>query len=632
MPDLYDNSESQDQYDQGSQLTDSLSSAGVSALTRKYRKKASEKAKELIRKFISRAVEDGAKGAIGTFIVPVIILAIAITAIPLCLFSVKYLFNMEADPITHSVREAVYDAYDDVKKDPAIMNNLNARYGCRFTAEDVTYNHDGTIDFVTEGCEIHVDFVPDLDLIVKIISAYTTAVNGTIAEYIEDPGFFDSNVIVEEHGNEVTGYRSENLPDVLDAENYVIFDGYDSNGVPKYKIAAPAQKQIDEFFDNEYTNAASGDFADVIRSYSGDFFELEESLDAWEDNTIHPHVFTYYDEVCYRVKQDGVFTGSASGTEEEEVHIRMSNTRMCEIDPAHYSLETEERKVQGYLGSVSIPIYFDLTGYKAEELEKIVDRLSSENKRCVFEWVDGQLIGEDICTNDEASTLVNETLYDYYLSSYSYINYEGDSLQSTSLVTSDWKGTSDFFDVDEEVLIRYFKGNFAGGSEYDLSQIPGGELLIGEIAGFTPDFSNVAAWRHPTEGGTNRFAYGQCTWFAYGVFYQLYGKAPNGCAGNGASWVSQFDMPGWSKSRSPTPGSMCSAVSTAGHRYGTVAIVLKVTDADTMYILHGNSNANLVEDPWSVAIKDWSVQQVSTKAYTYRDGSSAAWVFANPPR
>ena len=186
--------------------------------------------------------------------------------------------------------------------------------------------------------------------------------------------------------------------------------------------------------------------------------------------------------------------------------------------------------------------------------------------------------------------------------------------------------------MDEETLIKYFKGNFAGGSEYDLSQIPGGELLIGEIAGFTPDFSNVAAWRHPTEGGTNRFAYGQCTWFAYGVFYQLYGEAPNGCAGNGASWVNQFSMPGWSKSRSPTPGSMCSAVSISGHKYGTVAIVLKVVDADTMYILHGNSNGNLVEDPWSVAIKDWSVQKVSTKSYTYRDGNSAAWVFANPPR
>ncbi|MBQ5444817.1 MAG: CHAP domain-containing protein, partial [Erysipelotrichaceae bacterium] len=84
--------------------------------------------------------------------------------------------------------------------------------------------------------------------------------------------------------------------------------------------------------------------------------------------------------------------------------------------------------------------------------------------------------------------------------------------------------------------------------------------------------------------------------------------------------------------RSPTPGSMCSAVSISGHKYGTVAIVLKVVDEDTMYILHGNSNANLTEDPWSVAIKDWSVQKVSTKSYTYRDGASAAWVFANPPR
>ena len=77
---------------------------------------------------------------------------------------------------------------------------------------------------------------------------------------------------------------------------------------------------------------------------------------------------------------------------------------------------------------------------------------------------------------------------------------------------------------------------------------------------------------------------------------------------------------------------MCSAVSIAGHKYGTVAIVLKVVDEDTMYILHGNSNANLIEDPWSVAVRDWLVQKVSTKSYTYRDGASAAWVFANPPR
>ena len=632
MPDLYDNQDSLEQLEDGSNLTDQISSVGSSFVTGKQREKAAQLAKQWIHQFIDAAIEGGIKGVISTFAAPVAIFAILVTAVPLCLVSVKYLLNMSADPVTDAVRDAVHEAYDDVKKDSVIMNNLNMSYGCEFTAQDAHYNADGSIDFVTEGCEIHVGFEPDIELIARIVSAYTTATNGTIAQFTESPTFFDENIIIDESNGEVVGYNSENLPDIYNAENYVVFDGYDANGLPKYKVAEPAQEQIDEFFDSEYTNAASGDFADVIHSYAGSFFEIETGMDAWENNTIHRHTFTYYDDVCYKIKQDGAYTGSASSTQDEDVHIRMSSTRPCEVDTSHYRMEKEERKVEGYLGSVSIPIYFDLTGYKAAELEEIIDRLSSANKRCVFEWVDGQLIGEDTCTNDEASTLVNETLYDYYLSSYSYINYEGNELQNSNLISSDWKGTSDFFNVDEEILIKYFKGNFAGGSEYDLSQIPGGELLIGEIAGFTPDFSNKAAWRHPTEGGTNRFAYGQCTWFAYGVFYQLYGKAPNGCAGNGASWVNQFSMPGWSKSRSPTPGSMCSAVSLAGHRYGTVAIVLKVVNDDTMYILHGNSNANLVEDPWSVAIKDWSVQKVSTKSYTYRDGNSAAWVFANPPR
>ena len=49
-----------------------------------------------------------------------------------------------------------------------------------------------------------------------------------------------------------------------------------------------------------------------------------------------------------------------------------------------------------------------------------------------------------------------------------------------------------------------------------------------------------------------------------------------------------------------------------------------------MYILHGNSNANLNEDSWDVAVNDWAVQKVSTKGYQYSNGSFATWSIQSP--
>ena len=139
MPDLYDNQDSLDQLEDGSNLTDQASSVGSSFVTGKQREKAAQLAKQWIHQFIDAAIEDGIKGVISTFAAPVAIFAILVTAVPLCLVSVKYLLNMSADPVTDAVRDAVHEAYDDVKKDSVIMNNLNMSYGCEFTRLPFAY-------------------------------------------------------------------------------------------------------------------------------------------------------------------------------------------------------------------------------------------------------------------------------------------------------------------------------------------------------------------------------------------------------------------------------------------------------------------------------------------------------------
>lgn len=175
-----------------------------------------------------------------------------------------------------------------------------------------------------------------------------------------------------------------------------------------------------------------------------------------------------------------------------------------------------------------------------------------------------------------------------------------------------------------ESVSRHYNGNF------NISGIANYSIIANSPLGYSPNFNNAAAWRNAGDGGTNPYAYGQCTWFAYGVYYELYGHAPD-VSGNGTSFASTLNEDGWTLNETLVPGSMVSATWLSDHPYGTVAIVGEIVDEDHMYIFHGNSNANLSADSWDTAIYDWSYQLVSTKGYTYSNGSFAAWDVASPP-
>lgn len=138
--------------------------------------------------------------------------------------------------------------------------------------------------------------------------------------------------------------------------------------------------------------------------------------------------------------------------------------------------------------------------------------------------------------------------------------------------------------------------------------------------GTNPNFNNLEAWvtKNPyAQAGL----YGQCTWFAWGRFYELYGYDP-GFSGDGSSCVKELIVAHpdkFERSSSPKAGAVLSAI---GHNH--VGIVIAVKD-NTITVQEGNLDG--VTNTFQDAKKDWQ-----TKSYTLDQLRSiyGGVVFANP--
>ena len=154
-----------------------------------------------------------------------------------------------------------------------------------------------------------------------------------------------------------------------------------------------------------------------------------------------------------------------------------------------------------------------------------------------------------------------------------------------------------------------------------------GTIIFG-MEDFAPDFSNTKVWYGYSEGGINPYGdyhMGQCTWFAWGLFYQHYGFDP-GFRGNGSACAYEayqhLKDEGWTFSRSPSPGAIFSTTN-----FNHVGIVAGVIDEETMIIVEGNFNHK--NDTFSefISLPDWAMRTVST--HYYKKG--VGYVFCNPP-
>ena len=140
-----------------------------------------------------------------------------------------------------------------------------------------------------------------------------------------------------------------------------------------------------------------------------------------------------------------------------------------------------------------------------------------------------------------------------------------------------------------------------------------------------PNFNDEAAWAMSSSAYNTPELWGQCTWFAWGRFYEIYGFDP-GFTGNGNQCVDQLvathgDL--FEKSRLPRAG----AVFSSDYAHNHVGIVLAV-DKKTGTMLIQEGNLDSVSNPdWEVATKDWR-----TAIYTQEQMAAAYGnvVYANP--
>lgn len=130
--------------------------------------------------------------------------------------------------------------------------------------------------------------------------------------------------------------------------------------------------------------------------------------------------------------------------------------------------------------------------------------------------------------------------------------------------------------------------------------------------GTNPNFNNMEAWitKNPyAKAGL----YGQCTWFAWGRFYELYGYDP-GFSGNGWDCVDELlkaHPDKFERSSTPKAGAVFSGI---GKNH--VGIVLKV-----------DGNYDGITNTFEDAKKDWQTNTYTLDYYRSRMGGI---VFANP--
>ena len=135
-----------------------------------------------------------------------------------------------------------------------------------------------------------------------------------------------------------------------------------------------------------------------------------------------------------------------------------------------------------------------------------------------------------------------------------------------------------------------------------------------------PNFNNTEAW--VTKNPYARAGlYGQCTWFAWGRFYEIYGYSP-GFTGDGWKCVDQLvaaHPDKFKKSSTPVAGAV---FSTLGHNHVGIVIAFDGTN-----ITFQDGNLNGKTDTFAVAKTDWRTKTMTLSEFISHNGGV---VFAVP--
>lgn len=152
--------------------------------------------------------------------------------------------------------------------------------------------------------------------------------------------------------------------------------------------------------------------------------------------------------------------------------------------------------------------------------------------------------------------------------------------------------------------------NFAGAVTRMEKWVPQG---VGDMNALgAPDFTNTDAWRGLGDGGLNPYypgLYGQCTWGAWGKFYEIYGYDP-GFRGNGRDCAYELVKTHPDKfefSSTPKTGAIYSGI---GQNH--VGVILEAKPDGTLTVFDVNLDG--VSNTWDAALSDWVIWEKTNES------------------
>ena len=488
-----------------------------------------------------KAVESGALKKIGSTLIALlgpqtkmVVAIIAVIFIPfIFLISVLptgnwFMTESEVKDTEDKVEAALEVKFDEARKaaKPDIRDFINENYPVRVSNGNIKYKGNGNFSINTKYVEVTVSLSPPLSTMKENISAYINAVNGTISACGQDTND-ELEKLKNGSGEKVPQYRGQ------------VFEK-DEDGKPV--VSQNVKDFLSENTDQDsYT--ANEDYATKVIEEADDFFTHDTETKRW-DVDIHPE--TRYDPV-YNKK--GKLVG--------------------------------RRPYTVYCGHIDIAMYYDLSGYREEELDEAAELLAKGRD------------SEDFVSGVQLGTLLYN-YYDNYISSYvSYATYDEETgetilgqdnrndifqrlLNDGTLFYVPISGLTEKFMNDYSVLESGYSGSVISSGKFNYDKATTAQI-----------------WKLVNWISRNTMYPYNCTAFAAGWFYDHYGR--NELRGNGRDCAENLvNKSKWGRkhfvlSATPAPGAIFSiGAPGSGNHVGCVDAV--DFENKTITISDGNTN------------------------------------------
>jgi len=585
-------------------------------------------------------------GGLGSRFLMIMLAVLALVCLPLTMLGTlpSNLLGLSVDEAAES-RERVREALDEPYEQAMHSRQFQKKAREVFEAEPFSCRGEGTFAYRQEGgntvmtydtretdaagnqegCLISFRFSPGLEPMADMISAYITAVDGTLALY--------SMYLPEGDSMPETEYPAPEAP-VLDEEDSTVTE---------------SGKELLE--DTPYTDASGSAFLDLVRGSAGSFFfadrkpqrwlgmpdysdeegwdmetlEYEHTEEGWPEDTsgtvrreIHRYHIMTDEEACY-VPFD---PGSAELIRIDCDEYRPDMVRVNEIQERDYTADV-------VLGSVDVSIYYSLYGYELPKINRTIASMAGRGRCSTDESA------SDSCTVDEAGTAVRETIHEYYMNYMAGFNSGCERLDGglKEELLQSYDSCFALADRQDEVFARIIsdEGRQAirdwgytvivspglNHSEPFVLYLDGEGTFSGTADGLSPvSWAETEALR---SAGIVNAEKRNCTAYAQAWFWNHYHLSP--MRGNGGEMALNLVLlypEKFTLYQDIVPGAVVSVLdsdymSAAGRIYGHVLCIDAVDwEAGTVTVSHGNTrfpgNVDGIEANSTVSISDFKAR------------------------